>query len=335
MRFSLFQSGRGGRIGAARWRLKAGGPPRECSRERAAGAGHGMVSCAVFGPIWLGSSKSRCDEVRFGGEAPDSAVHRTLNQLGSINLNEKARKLIDSAELSRGEVDISHTSLQYLRHCLLRQLTRQFAGRLFIMASASRNVGSAARNLATRLLEPDTQRPLQSLLSQTFGKPVELNLVNLKRAHLNSDILASLVAQKLKDRRNTPRRVVRDVVWGAGLPTSQSQVPSQADHAAAAVKALAKDPSASSMARKKAPIGHIMHSLRLKQVSSIAVGAAGRLGKRMTANRADFKAARKGLTSKRPGFMVRDLRKNHVNTSFEAGKRRVGAFGIKVTVGHS
>lgn len=196
-------------------------------------------------------------------------------------------------------------------------------------------VGRAARRLAADLFSPTTQKPLQSLLSQVYGKPVELNLVELRRPQLNSDILASLVTQKLKDRRNTPRRVIRDVVWKAQLPTTQSQVPSQADHAIAATKALAKDPSTSSMARAKAPIGHIMHSLRLKQVSSIAVGANGRLGKRMTANRADKKTARKGLTSKGPGFIVRGVRKNHTDYSFRAGKRRVGAFGIKVSVGHS
>ena len=195
--------------------------------------------------------------------------------------------------------------------------------------------GRAARKLVTDLFAPTTQKPLQSLLSQVYGKPVELNLVELKRPQLNSDIPASLVTQQLKDRRNTPRRVIREVVWKAQLPTAQSQVPSQADHAIAATKALAKDPSTSSLARAKAPIGHIMHSLRLKQVSSIAVGANGRLGKRMTANRADKKTARKGLTSKGPGFLVRNVRKNHTDYSFRAGKRRVGAFGIKVSIGHS
>lgn len=195
--------------------------------------------------------------------------------------------------------------------------------------------GRAAKRLATDLLSPTTQRPLQSLLSQMYGKPVELNITELKRPQLNSDILSSLAAQQLKDRRNTPRRVIRNLVWKAQLPTAQSQVPSQADHAAAAVKALAKDPSTSSLARAKAPIGHIMHALRLKQVSSIRIGANGRLGKRMTANRADSKTARKGLTSKGPGFLVRGTRKDHTDFSFQAGKRRVGAFGIKVAIGHS
>lgn len=196
-------------------------------------------------------------------------------------------------------------------------------------------VGRAAKRLAVDLFTPGVQRPLQSLLAKTYGKPVELNFVELKRPHLNSEVLASLVTQKLKDRQNTPRRVVREVVRRAQLPTSQSEVPSQADHAKAAAKALAKDPSTSSMARAKAPIGHIMHSLRLKQVTSISVGAAGRLGKRMTANRAQSKTARKGLTSKGPGYVIRGIEKNHTETVVEAGKRRVGAFGIRVSVGHS
>lgn len=196
-------------------------------------------------------------------------------------------------------------------------------------------IGRAARALAVDLLNSTTQRPLQSLLSQVYGKPVELNLVKLNKPHLNSEILTSLITQKLRDRRNTPRRVIRDVVWKAQLPTAQSQVPSQADHAAAAIKALSKDPSTSSLARAKAPIGHVMHALRLKQVSSIRVGARGRLGKRMTANRAERKSARKGLTSKGPGYVLRGVNKNHTDHTFQAGKRRVGAYGIKVAVGHS
>jgi hypothetical protein len=202
-----------------------------------------------------------------------------------------------------------------------------------IMSAAP--AGRAAKRLAADLFSPTTQLPFQSLLSRVYGKPVELNLVRLNAPQLNSDILASLVAHRLRDRSNTPRRVVRDVVWKAGLPTSQSQVPSQADHAAVATKALSKDPSISSLARAKAPIGHIMHSLRLKQVSSISVGAKGRLGKRMTADRAEKKTARKGLTSKGPGFVVRGVGKSHISHGFQIGKRRVGAYGVRVTIGHS
>lgn len=196
-------------------------------------------------------------------------------------------------------------------------------------------LGRAARRLAADLFSPQIQRPLQSLLSQTYGKPVELNLTKLKRPQLDSEVLASVVTQKLRDRRNTPRKVIRDMVSRTQLPMSQSQVHSLADHAAAATRALARDPSTSSGGRRRAPIANVLAQLRLKQISSVRVSAAGRLGKRMTANRAQEKVARKGLTSKGPGYMVRGFKKNHTDFTFEAGKRRVGAYGIKVHVGHS
>lgn len=196
-------------------------------------------------------------------------------------------------------------------------------------------MGRAARRVAADLFAPQVQRPLQSLLSQVYGKPVELNFTKVRRPQLDSEVLASLVTQKLRDRRNTPRKIIREVVSRTQLPMSQSAVPSLASHAAAATRSLARDPSTSSSGRKRAPIASIIQQLRLKQISSVRVSAAGRLGKRMTANRAQEKVARKGLTSKGPGYMVRGFKKNHTDFTFEAGKRRVGAFGIKVYVGHS
>jgi hypothetical protein len=204
-----------------------------------------------------------------------------------------------------------------------------------IMSTSFRPPGRAAKRLAVDLLSPQIRAPFESLLSQAYGKPVELNIVKLQRPQLDADILANVVTQKLRDRRNTPRRVIREAVWRAQLPTSQSQVPSLADHAAAATRALARDPSRATIGRTQAPVTSVVRQLRLKQVSSIRVSAAGRLGKRMTANRAQEKVARKGLTSKGPGFMIRNVRKGHTNVSFRAGKRRVGAYGIKVAIGHS
>jgi hypothetical protein len=251
--------------------------------------------CWVYGGYQVPTVESRSSDVKsnFGSvEAQFGSQPQTLLRIHQAAPSILINILIGSAlpRRSRGRwyrIPYQHHNEQSHRHIVHITAT---------MSAAP--AGRAARQLATDLFSPTTQKPL-------------------------------------KDRRNTPRRVIRDVVWKAQLPTSQSQVPSQADHAAAATKALAKDPSTSSMARAKAPIGHIMHSLRLKQVSSIRVGANGRLGKRMTANRADKKTARKGLTSKGPGFVVRGTRKNHTDYSFLAGKRRVGAFGIKVSIGHS
>ena len=50
---------------------------------------------------------------------------------------------------------------------------------------------------------------------------------------------------------------------------------------------------------------------------------------------AEKKTARKGLTSKGPGFVVRGVGKSHISHGFQIGKRRVGAYGVRVTIGHS
>ncbi|OQO13921.1 hypothetical protein B0A48_00796 [Cryoendolithus antarcticus] len=202
-------------------------------------------------------------------------------------------------------------------------------------AAAPATYTRTARRLATDLLCPTIKAPIESLLSRLYAKPVTLHLTKLARPQLDAEILANLVTQKLRDRRNTPRKVIRDAVWRAQLPVSQSQVPSLASHAKAAETALARDPSRATLGRQRASLSSVVAGLRLKQVSSVYVSAAGRLGKRMTANRAQEKVARKGLTSKGPGFMVRGVGKAHTRVALKAGKRRVGAFGIRVAVGHS
>jgi len=70
-------------------------------------------------------------------------------------------------------------------------------------------------------------------------------------------------------------------------------------------------------------------------VSSVRVQAAGRLSARMTANRAQKKIARRGANGKGAGYMTRGFRKGHVGVSFKAGKRRIGAYGVRVDLGHS
>ena len=73
----------------------------------------------------------------------------------------------------------------------------------------------------------------------------------------------------------------------------------------------------------------------MSQVSSVRVEAAGRLSKRITANRSQRKVARRGANAKSAGFMVRGFRKAHMAVSMKAGKRRIGSYGIRVDLGHS
>jgi len=184
------------------------------------------------------------------------------------------------------------------------------------------------------LLNPIQQEGLQSLIAQMYCKPVELRMIQLKKPHLDADILAAYVAQRLSDRRNTPRRVIRDATWKAPLPNAQAIVD-------LAQKKLQQLPQKFTFADFK--IGNaaqtsatgIVDTLGLSQVSSVQVEAAGRLTKRLTANRSQRKMARRGANAKGPGFMLRGFRKSHVQYAFRGGKRRVGQFGIRVSLGHT
>lgn len=200
---------------------------------------------------------------------------------------------------------------------------------------AAANASSGSRPVSKdSLLNPIQQQGLQSLIARIYSKPVELRMIKLRKPHLDADILAAYVAQRLSDRRNTPRRVIRDATWKAPLPTAQAIVD-------LAQKKLQQLPQKFTFADFK--IGNaarinateIVDTLGLSQVSSVQVEAAGRLTKRLTANRSQRKMARRGANAKGPGFMLRGFRKSHVQYAFRGGKRRVGQFGIRVSLGHT
>ncbi|KAK5108834.1 hypothetical protein LTR62_007808 [Meristemomyces frigidus] len=186
------------------------------------------------------------------------------------------------------------------------------------------------------LLDPTHQAGLQSLLTKLYNKPVELNLIKLRRPHLDADILSSYVTQRLLDRALGPRRVIRDAAWKSGLPTprvvTELQQAKRVPGRMISSDALEKN---SSFGPMRTQTSEILRGLKMSQVSSVKVEAAGRLSKRMTANRAQKKVARRGANGKGPGYMVRGFRKAHVSVSQRAGKRRIGSYGVRVDVGHS
>ncbi|CAK4033251.1 Hypothetical predicted protein [Lecanosticta acicola] len=193
---------------------------------------------------------------------------------------------------------------------------------------------SRQQSLSDFILDPEQQKGLKGLISKIYRKPVELNLIKLRKPHLDADILSAVVAQQLKDRRNTPRRVIRDATWRAPLPKAQTvsevlqakhqRLPEQF-HWSAFTMANTSSTNSST----------ILNKVALSQVSSVEVEAAGRLTKRLTANRSQRKMARHGATAKGEGPIVRGFRKAHVQYGFSGGKRRVGQFGIRVALGHA
>lgn len=195
---------------------------------------------------------------------------------------------------------------------------------------------SAAKRNAVNLFDPAHQAGLQSLLSKVYAKPVELNIIKLRRPHLDADILSSVVTQKLRDRKTAPRRVIRDAAWKAQLPSDRSVVELQQakKQPGTMVTSRALERS-SAFGPLRTQTSRIIQSLKLSQVSSVRVEAAGRLSKRITANRSQRKVARRGANAKAAGYMTRGFRKAHVTVSQKAGKRRIGSYGIRVDLGHS
>ncbi|KAK3671115.1 hypothetical protein LTR78_009076 [Recurvomyces mirabilis] len=200
---------------------------------------------------------------------------------------------------------------------------------------AARTVQRANRH-AVDLLDPSHQAGLQSLLTKVYNKPVELEIVKLRRPHLDADILSSYVTQRLLDRALGPRRVIRDAAWKSNLPTPRVVTElQQAKRQPGRMISSDTLTSSSSFGPLREQTSAILRSIRLSQVSSVKVEAAGRLSKRMTANRAQKKIARRGANGKGPGYMMRGFKKAHATSSLKAGKRRIGSYGVRVDVGHS
>ena len=184
------------------------------------------------------------------------------------------------------------------------------------------------------IMEPIRRKGLESLVTRLYGKPVAINLTPLSKPHLDADILAAVVAQRLRDRTNTPRRVIRDATWRAPLPSAKTIVAIQQKKQKLSKSKLAwQDFTMKSAARTTAT--SISEGLVLSQVSSVEVEAAGRLTKRLTANRSQRKMARRGASAKGPAVLLRGFRKAHIQRAFATGKRRVGQFGIQVALGHT
>jgi hypothetical protein len=199
---------------------------------------------------------------------------------------------------------------------------------------AGKGRGDDGAPRANPVLDPTQQAGLQSLISRVYSKPVEFKMIPLNKPHLDADILAAYVAQLLTDRRNTPRRVIRDATWKAPLPNALAITRITQAKLQKQPRVFTPGDFTLGAASRTSAQG-IVEELGLSQVSSVQVEAAGRLTKRLTANRSQRKMARAGANAKGPGYMLRGFRKAHVQYAFRGSKRRVGQFGIRVRLGHT
>jgi len=112
---------------------------------------------------------------------------------------------------------------------------------------------------------------LISLIEKLYNKKVEINLVELRSIHLNSDVFSSAVALKLRDRKNKAVRVLRKAILQmVRIPDLHTLITFDDN-----IEAMNKN--------------NIINTIKQQVVSGVRFEASGRLTRRLTAMRAVFK----------------------------------------------
>jgi len=147
---------------------------------------------------------------------------------------------------------------------------------------------------------------------------VEINLVELKNIHLNSDVFSSAVALKLRDRKNKAVRILRKAILQmVRIPDLHT------------IRIF--DDCLESMNKNS-----ILNNLKQQVVSGVRFEASGRLTRRLTAMRAVFKYRytgslknlRSSLNSK-SSTILRGYLKSNAQYTVINSKTRNGSFGLK------
>ena len=162
---------------------------------------------------------------------------------------------------------------------------------------------------------------LKDILGKMYNKKVIIKIIDLKSIHLNSDVFASAVELKLRDRQNKVVRVLRKAVLQMvkipdlhTLITFDDRIESINEH-------------------------NILNVIKQQVVSGVRFEAAGRLTRRLTAMRAIFKVRYVGgLKNIRSSFnnlastILRGILKSNEQYILIMSKTRNGAFGLKTWV---
>lgn len=159
---------------------------------------------------------------------------------------------------------------------------------------------------------------LISLLEKLYNKKVEINLVELKSIHLNSDIFSSAVALKLRDRKNKVVTILRKAVLQmVKIPDLHTLITFDDN-----IEAMNKN--------------NIIKTIKQQVVTGVRFEASGRLTRRLTAMRAVFKYRYAGsLKNIRSSFntksstMLRGYVKSNSQYTLINSKTRNGTFGLK------
>ena len=207
--------------------------------------------------------------------------------------------------------------------------------------------------------------PLTNLVQKVYKKKVEFNLVNLKYLHLNSHIFTETIAIKLRKRKNKLIKVLRaslskvKIAYLNNLAVLEdiSNRPKIIQNLK--VNLLLSDPFSMNQNERhnkddlelilerlylknlKDSSTHdidniVLNSIKHKPVSGIRIEAAGRLSKRIIAQRSVFKFKYKGnlrnINSSYKGFssvILRGHAKSNLQYTKVKSKTRIGSFGLK------
>ena len=159
---------------------------------------------------------------------------------------------------------------------------------------------------------------LISLIEKLYNKKVEIDLVELKSIHLNSDVFSSAVALKLRDRKNKAVKILRKAILQmVKIPDLHTLITFDDN-----IEAINKN--------------NIINTIKQQIVSGVRFEASGRLTRRLTAMRSVFKyryaGSLKNIRSSfnnKPSTMLRGHVKSNSQYTLINSKTRNGTFGLK------
>ena len=162
---------------------------------------------------------------------------------------------------------------------------------------------------------------LISLIEKLYNKKVEIDLVELKSIHLNSDVFSSAVALKLRDRKNKAVKILRKAILQmVRIPDLHTLI--------------TFDDNIEQMNKN-----NVINTIKQQIVSGLRFEASGRLTRRLTAMRAVFKyryaGSLKNIRSSfnnKPSTMLRGYVKSNSQYTLINSKTRNGTFGLKCWV---
>jgi hypothetical protein len=195
---------------------------------------------------------------------------------------------------------------------------------------------------------------LKVLLSKIFNKEIELNIINQKYAHLNSDIFTEALTIKLRKRKNRLLKTMKNFFNTFKVPAVnkiKSESMNEKNFLLKKVdiffnknlstndllnELILDDNNYSSSGLNKEIENKYLNNLKYKQVVGIRIEAKGRLTQRLTASRSVFKVKWKGsirnIDSSYKGMSSVNLRgflSPNIQYSSISSTTRNGAFGIK------